>query len=253
MNSTSRIDDETLMAYADGELDAAQAAQVEQLLQRDAAAAARVAQHRALRTQLRSDFSAVLSEPVPDRLLNLLQANATGTQARDTVVDFSQAKQRKATVVRNWSGREWGAMAASLIAGIVLGMYALNFNSANLVGEQGGALIAQGKLDSVLTTQLASVKSTQAIQIGVSFRNHAGEYCRSFAIQETHALAGLACRSQSNWRVRMLTESSTKDSSEFRQAGSGTPTAVLALIDQQIAGEPLDAEAEAAALHRGWR
>jgi hypothetical protein len=253
VNTPFEIDDETLMAYADGELDAAQAAQVEQLLQQDASAAARVAQHQALRAQLRSGSAAVLSEPVPERLLSMLQRNVDDSRAGDKVVDFSRTKQRKANTTRIWSGREWGAMAASLIAGVVLGIYALTFSSTNLVGDQGGRLVAQGKLNSALTTQLASAGHTQSIQIGISFRNHAGEYCRSFSIQDTHALAGLACRTQGNWRVQMLTESVANNSSELRQAGSATPAAILSLIDEQIAGEPLDADAEAAARHKGWQ
>lgn len=39
---------------------------------------------------------------------------------------------------------------------------------------------------------------------------------------------------------------------ELRQAAS-LPPAVLAAIDARIEGEPLDAEAEAAALSAGWR
>lgn len=253
MNTPFEITDETLMAYADGELDAAQATQVEQWLQQDAAAAAKVAQHRALAAQLRNGFSAALTEPVPERLLNVLQPNAN---TRDKVVDFSQALQRK-TTTRSWSSREWSAIAASLIVGMLVGVYALQFNSTNLVGAQHGELIAQGKLDSALTRQLAGANAAQGIQIGISFRNHAGEYCRSFALQDqgqdTQALAGLACRTQGNWRVRVLTESAQSGSSEFKQAGSTTPAAVLALIDQQIAGEALDAEAEAAARQKGWQ
>lgn len=254
MNTPMDIDDAILMAYADGELDAAQTARVEQAIQQNAHLAARVAQHRALRTQLRNSFAASLSEPIPERLLNILQPRATAATA-DKVVDLAQARQRKAAVpARSWSSREWGAMAASLIAGIIVGVYALNFNATNLVSTQGGDLIAQGKLATALTTQLAgATENQQAIQIGVSFRNHAGEYCRSFAVQETKALAGLACRSQDNWRVQMLTEIAAGNAGEFRQAGSATPAAVLALIEQQIEGDPLDTEAEAAVQRKGWK
>lgn len=243
-------DEEMLMAYADGELDATQAAYIEQAMQTDANIAARVAQHRALRAQLQTSFAGMLSEPVPQRLLNTLQAPASPAAK---VVDLAQARHAKSIAPRSWSSREWGAMAASLIAGIVVGMYALTFNSTQLVSEQGGALIARGKLESALTTQLASTAvAAQAIKMGTSFRNRDGAYCRSFAVSEGRSLAGLACREQDQWRVQMLTEANN-DASEFRQAGSATPAAVLALIDQQIEGEPLDAEAEAAAAKSGWK
>ena len=250
MNTSIEIDDEILMAYADGELDAAQMERIEQLLQQNAAAAARVAQHRALRSQLHDGLSAVLSEPVPDHLLNMLQPH--GNDTLDKVVNLAQVRQRKNTG-GHWRAREWSAMAASLIAGIVLGLYALNFNSSHLVAEQGGALIAQDRLDTALTTQLASANTNQPIQIGISFRNQAGEYCRSFAVREHQALAGVACHSQDKWHVQMLTEFAPDTSSEFRQAGSAIPAAILTLIDQQISGEPLDAAGEAAARQSGWR
>ena len=250
MNISNEVDDDTLMAYADGELDADQSAKIEQLLQRDSVAAARVAQHQALRSRVQSGLSAVLSEPVPESLLNVLKQHDPQSQA--DVVDLMQVRQRKSAINR-WTTREWGAMAASLIAGVLIGMYALEFSPAQLVSEQGGALIAQGTLEKTLTTQLASANSGQAIQIGISFRNLAGEYCRSFTVQNAQALAGLACHSQNNWRVQMLTEIGSSNSGDFRQAGSGLSPQVLKLIEQQISGEPLDASGELAARQSGWK
>jgi len=251
VNAPNEIDEVTLMAYADGELDVAQSAQIEQLLQRDSIAAARVAQHKALRSQLQPELSAVLSEPVPEHLLSVVKGSVNKPQ--DNVVDLSQARRKSASSSNRWTSREWSAMAASLVIGVMVGGYALKFNPSQLVSERNGALIAQGKLESALTTQLASTNSNHAIQIGISFRNRNGEYCRSFAVQNTHALAGLACRSQDNWRVQMLTESDSSNSGELRQASSGLPTAVLTLIEQQISGEPFDASAETAARQSGWK
>lgn len=250
MNTPDEIDETTLMAYADGELDADQSAQIEQLLKRNSAAAARVAQHKALRSQLQAGLSGVLSEPVPEQLLNVLKQR--GNRLHDNIVDLSHARQRK-NIARQWKGGEWSAIAASLIVGVLVGVYALHFSPSQLVSEQGGALIAKGKLENALTTQLASANSNEQIQIGISFRNRSGEYCRSFAIHEAHGLAGLACRSQDNWQVQMLTESSSGNSGDFRQAGSNMPTSVLTLIEQQISGEPLDASAELAVRQSGWK
>jgi len=251
VSTPNEIDEVMLMAYADGELDTTQSAQIEQLLQKDSVAAARVAQHKALRSRLQGGLSAVLSEPVPEHLQNLVKGYSDN--AKGKIADLSRARQRRSSIVDRWTSREWSAIAASLIIGTVIGMSALKFNATQLVGEQGGALIAQGRLESALTTQLASSNSTQPIQIGISFRNHTGEYCRSFNVQDTHALAGLACRSQGNWRVQMLTESTSGNLDDFRQASSGMPTAVLTLIEQQISGEPLDASTEIAVRQSDWK
>ena len=63
------ISDETLMAYADGELDSAARASVEAAMQEDPEIGRRVARHRALREAMQGAFSTVLNEPVPDRLI----------------------------------------------------------------------------------------------------------------------------------------------------------------------------------------
>jgi len=250
VNTPDKTDEDLLMAYADGELDADQAARVEQLLQRDSAAAARVAQHRSLRSRLQGELSQVLAEPVPERLLDALKQPVTDTPGR--VVDLSAARQSKSGAAR-WRNREWMAMAASLIVGVVVGIYAASFNSSQLVDEKDGALVARGRLKYALTTQLASANSNQKIQMGISFRNHSGEYCRSFAVQDEHALGGLACHAQDNWRVQMLTEARPEKTGDFRQASSGMSPAVLAMIQEQISGEPLDAHAEITARQSGWK
>ena len=61
--------DETVMAYADGELDAASRAAVEAAMATDPQLAQRVARHRALRERLRAALRPVLDEPLPERLL----------------------------------------------------------------------------------------------------------------------------------------------------------------------------------------
>lgn len=245
----TQIDDETLMAYADGELDALQIKRVEQAIQADAGVAARAAQHRALRTKLQSDLNDVLAEPVPQRLLDTLHTPIAATRS---VAELARARHSRTTQHRNWRSREWMAMAASLIAGIVIGVYALNFTSKQFISEQGGALIAQGRLDEALTTQLAGAGEVASIKLGISFRNRDGEYCRSFSLHEGRPIAGLACRQADRWRVQILSETGN-DSSEFRQAGSAIPAPVLAFIEQQISGEPLDADAEVTAQRSGWK
>ena len=87
------IDDQTLMAYADDELDAATRAQVEAALARDPALAARVEEHRALRAELNAAFDPVLDEPVPDRLLAAVKPPVRGDSAP---IDLASVRQRRA-------------------------------------------------------------------------------------------------------------------------------------------------------------
>ena len=63
-----KYDDETLMAYADGELDAAQRAQIDAAIAQDPGLALRVQEHKALRARMTGAFSRVLDQPIPERL-----------------------------------------------------------------------------------------------------------------------------------------------------------------------------------------
>ena len=83
------ISDDTLMAYADGELDAAAAAEVEQALRQDPALAERVRAQRALRARLQATFGAELAEPVPERLQRALVAPPA------TVVDLAAKRAQR--------------------------------------------------------------------------------------------------------------------------------------------------------------
>ena len=57
------IDAQTLMAYADGELDPLAAKRVERAIAADPALAVEVEQHRALRARLIADYAPIAAEP----------------------------------------------------------------------------------------------------------------------------------------------------------------------------------------------
>ncbi|MEO7496059.1 MAG: anti-sigma factor, partial [Massilia sp.] len=63
-----RFSDETIMAFADGELGEPERSALEQAVKRDPALAAQVARHQALREDVFGAFAGVLDEPVPARL-----------------------------------------------------------------------------------------------------------------------------------------------------------------------------------------
>jgi anti-sigma factor RsiW len=69
-----RLDDETLMAYADGELSPLEAKRVERAMADDPELARRVARFSATRRALKTAYDTVVSQPVPDHLLKLLEA-----------------------------------------------------------------------------------------------------------------------------------------------------------------------------------
>ncbi|MBS3896380.1 zf-HC2 domain-containing protein [Silanimonas sp.] len=235
------ITPEQLYAYLDGELDAAGRAEVEAALAADPALAAELAAQRGLRRQLRGAYDPVLGEPMSQRL----QA-VTGETPATNVVDLAD---RRATPRRGWRIPATGwAVAATLALGVLLVPHLSP--EAGLVGEVDGRLVAQGELRRALE-EGRSGEHFGRVALGFGFRDRGGAYCRSFTLDETPARAGFSCRGPDAWTVEVLAEA-VPQGGELRQAAS-LPPAVLAAIDARIEGEPLDAEAEAAALSAGWR
>jgi hypothetical protein len=242
--------DEVLMAYADGELDPGTRAAVEAAMASDAQIATRIAQHRALRNRIHSAFDRVLDEPLPAPLVALSRVGPAGARNGDVVPLRRQPASR-------WMWPQWTALAASLVIGFVAGRLALlRPRNPGPVVMTEGRLLAAGALADALSNQLAGNQSAAgSVRIGVSFRSKSGEYCRTFTLSSPAALAGLACRGAGAWRVGVLarTESSDGGSGSYRQAASPMPPAVTAAIESEIAGEPLDARAEAAARSLHWQ
>ncbi len=242
-------DDETLMAYADGELDEAQRAAISAAVEKDPALARRVERHRATRARVAGAFARVLEQPLPGKLITAARgADAGPAQRRAEVLQFPS--RTSAPPARRWGVREWGAMAASVVLGVLVASQWLA-PAEPFMSPRNGALVASGGLATALETQLASTQSdTDAVQIGVSFRSRSGEYCRSFALREAGA-AGLACRTGDEWRIS-VTAAAADVSGGMRQASAAAP-AVLREIEARIAGEPLDAATEKDALAGGWK
>ena len=228
------VDEDRLMAFADGELSGAERAEVEAALAQDASFREKLVAHRRLRAQLSAAFDGALDEPAPTRLMEAAQPPAA------EVVKLSDRRAAR------WSVREWGAMAASLMFGLFVGVGVMG-NDAPLIDAGETGLVARGALASALDTQLAS-EQAGAVRIGLSFRAQDGRYCRTFNLTEG-ATAGLACREADTWNVTMTTVS--PGGVEVRMAGA--PPEVLAAVETIIDGAPLDASGEAAARDAHWR
>jgi anti-sigma factor RsiW len=278
------IPDETLMAYADDELEPAQRAEVEAAVAADPQLAERVARHRALRKKLNAAFDPVLLETVPDAMVAQIRgAPASGHSAKPagaasstavpgaTITDLrrvraaraAEAKEAAAAVARRgdtprppWTWFEWTAVAASLAIGAVVAHLALNSPDASRIGTVGGQLVAQADLADALSAQLAIDQPPDApVQIGVSFKSKSGDTCRTFTLKEQSVLGGLACRQGNDWRVELLAEAApgTNAPGGYKPAGGSMPAAVLTAVEQKIEGDALDASGEAAARARGWQ
>lgn len=231
------IDDETIIAFVDGELPEAKRTEIARMLAADQALRDRVDAQRELRRRLSAAFDGALAEPAPPYLAAMLDA----PQAENNVVNITERRSAK-----TWTMRDFGAMAASLAAGLLIGVGIMSAQPP-LIGATGHGLVARGQLARALETQLAS-DAAGAVRIGLSFRAHDGGYCRTFELTRA-ASSGVACRNTEGWTVVMTAASG--DPAEVRTASASA--AVLQAVEAMIEGEPLDHAAEAQARANNWR
>lgn len=249
MSPQSSWDDAEVHAYVDGALDADVAARLEADSRADGALAARIARQRELRTLLRAGFDPVLDEPIPQRLRDVLARPAAGA----AVAPIGAARKGTPRARQVWTLREWGAIAATLILGVLVGQLAFRGPSRAPIETEQGAFVAASYLDAALSTQLAgAAPEGAAARIGLSFRAANGEYCRTFGLQS--GTGGVACRHDGRWRVELLDAAAAKptEPGEFRQASSALSPAMLGAINALGAGDPLTAEEERQRLASGW-
>jgi hypothetical protein len=240
-----RFSDETLMAYADGELDLVARAEIEAAMAHDPEVARAVERHRLMAAQVRDAYEGVLDEQVPERLAALVESPAAAS-----VIELAARHGDRRIPVGPLRMPAWVALAASVAVGLFVGMLLMRSPAApyDIVD---GALVARGALDEALDSRLASAPGDSGVRIGISFKDRDGDYCRTFHLQHEMSAAGLACRSDGSWRLQVLAAAPAL-AGEFQPAAA-MPVPVLHAVDAAIVGEPLDPAAEAAARDAGWR
>jgi hypothetical protein len=221
------FDHETLMAFADGELDPITAKRVERAIASDPAIAATVAAHRLLRQKM-TDAYPLDNKPGP--LADLIRTSPVVAMPVKTV----RAAPR-------WL--QAAALAACLIAGVEVGTQW----QSGPVKTRNGSLIASGSLANNLETQPASASGDTHML--VSFRNKAGDYCRVFAGE---ALNGIACRNAGDWKLLRTRAGAAPARTAYRQAGSEN-AALMSEAQDMMAGEPLAVAEEQSAIALGWK
>ncbi len=227
--------DETLMAFVDGELDAGERAAVVEAMARDPGVRSRVDCYRLQREQLQAAYDRVLVEPVPERLL----AAAQGI--------------RSIRPAHRPAGAQWAAIAASLFLGAALAWGVLRQTGEALITADGDGLVAGGALAQTLSNDLAGKTTGRSVEIGLSFRDRSGNYCRTFRLATTDPVAGVACRGPTNWQVKLVTRDvAGTPATAYRQAGSALSADVLRTVELLISGDPFDVAEESAARERGW-
>lgn len=223
---------EKIAAFADGQLESAEHADIAAAVAADPVLAEQVAAHQALRARLSNHFAPLANAPVPDRLAALLAT----PQAE--VVDLAQMRARRSGLPR-WTWVAGPALAASLVLAVTLGR-----------GGGSGADYAPDQIAAALDSQLVGEQAGDApVRVLLSFRDAGGTYCRAYSAREA---SGIACRDSEGWKLQGASAPGAGPAGgEYRQAGSEAE--VMAHAQALAAGPALDAAAERAARARGWR
>ena len=257
------LSDETLMAYADGELNAADRAAVEVAVQQCPEYQLKVAKFRATRGLVHQAFA---NEVTLGHVPPLAAKIRRGAAALPGITGW-RPKLPALAVRRNWPAAIAAGLA--LLIGGGLGWFTRSLPAhpaaSDLIAFQKGNLLAQGALGNLLenassgTRLQADAANAPAWQLeaSFSFRSRDGALCRRYELTNdaTERFAGFACRGNSGrWIVHAQARLGQRpsDGASFVPA-EGDPDALLdAAIRAAMEGDVLTTPEETGLIARGW-
>jgi hypothetical protein len=228
------IDDDTLMALADGEIDGDEAARLHAEIEADPDLAARYA----LFTQTSGWVkAAALADPEaavsPDLQARIREMAASTPTETENVVPLRRPAPRWRPV----------ALAASLALAVGL--------SAGLLLAPGGSETGVPMLSAAVQEQLGTLPSGaeaglpdgRRVSVVASFTDSAGAFCREYesTAQGGPGYVGVACRDGAEWSLRFAVATPSQTTG---YAPASSLEALDAFYAATGASEPLSAEAE---------
>ncbi|WP_439580723.1 hypothetical protein [Elioraea sp.] len=234
------VSDETLTAFADGELDAAEATSVRAAVAADPALARRLAALREARAAIRAAFADVANEPVPTALIAAVLA-----------ADATDAPPPRAANAPVWRAAAIAATVALVVGGLA---GALLVPGPTRVADRLDPLGAAAPVLADVLDRAASGEAVAfdggTVRLLASYPTTAGP-CRAFMVDGPAAVSGLACREDTAWRMRVVVARPPPEAG-FAPAFGEDPL-VRDLLDRLGAGAPLDPASERSAIDRAWR
>ena len=254
---------EMLMAYADGELDTPTMVALAVLLGDHPDLQAEVDAYIDSRSVLNDALGDIADEPVPDRLRDLV-LDGVAERPENVVPLSSRTPARKpAPSLSGWAQ----ALAAcfAIAGGIGIGV-TLAGSGTPAPGGQAPSIILAGPVapGSPLAKALETAPSATVITLAggavkpvQSFRTADGSLCREYEAGDgTTGVTGVACRSESGWRVEALVANfaaADLGDTGYRPA-SGLDTFALEGVLTDLGALPgLDASEESCLIAAGWR
>lgn len=242
------FDDETLMAFADGELDEAQSQVLEEALATDDALAERLAVFLDSRRLVGDALKPLIDEPVPEALMASVRQMAEDAQRaadkpQDNVVAFHPRPQQSVTPV----ARRWLMPLAASIVAAITGVIGFSIGRLGPPTADFGAQIASALDREASGRDVLLDASGKVLHVIATFRDERGDLCREYEVKEPAGRTlTIACRQEGAWTTRLALAAPT---AEGYVPASSQETIDAYLVSIQ-AGAPLSAEEERAALAR---
>lgn len=234
----TRVDDQTLMAFADGELDAAESALVRETLEHDAALGERLEKLREVDGLLRAAVAP--GSDMPSRFAALLKPPAT-------VVTLRQ--------------RAWIPAGAAIAAGLavwMLGTVLLSGSASWLKNTDDGVAIEGALAAAAMTAPSGQLVTAGDLRIRpvVSFVANDGRPCRELYVRESDMAARvIACRNAfaDTWFVEALANVPAEElAATYETAGIVRNPVIEAALARLGVKATMGAEDENAAIARKW-
>ena len=227
-----QIDDETLMALADGELDRAEAARISEAIADDPEAQARLRRFAETRARLKALSTEGPARQADDALIARIRAAGVAPQAPAALAPPPAANANRAP---------WAALAAALTAAVVgLGWWQMGDAPDGLPRAEVAAL------DSLRSGQATVLEDGRDLTVIASYRTAEGAFCREYETARDASLTvTVACREGGDWQRQFASDMVATDG---YVPASGDIAALDDWLAETGAGDPLTPEDEAAAL-----
>lgn len=250
------FDDETLMAFADGELDEATTLAVERALETDDALMMRVATFLETRVATKDAFAQ--ADPVPAALETAVRGMVERHRAAPAtnVVSLGAARTKRfAFAQATWQL----PLAASLATAIAAGFIGYQ------LGQTPGAAPTDSNIDGFSNAEIAGVLDSAAsgeevaiadgsgrVRMISSFKEQSGALCREYEVDRSAgaSLVAVSCRDDSEWAMRFAVAAPAGGDGYAPASSLDALEAYLGAIE---AGPALTADEERAALDEAAR
>lgn len=248
--------EEELMAFADGMLDPARAAEVERAVAADPALAAEVALFRETAALL-ADFGQAQPTTIPEAILAMAQGPAPQTAPSDTMTGSTVTGATVIDLAARRINRQVPFWQLPLAASIFLALGVAGTIALRPAADDDRRAMALAVLESApLHEALQTLPSgeTRRLESGnvtmvSSFTNADKALCREFEYvpPEGPILLSVSCHRNGAWGVQMAVATSASEGTGY------VPASSMETLDAYLmatgAAAPLSPEAETAALH----